>query len=499
MKYIICICILFFNLSLASQCPSEEIEFHTQEALDSFPLLYPNCNKLNYKLSIGVFNADSDIHDLSPLAQVDSLNLFYVTNCDSLSDLKQLSHVKYLKGINVNRSEKIVNLQGLENVTNNLFHLGIFDNESIISLEGLDNMGPMIHNIGIERNPALNSIESLINIQDVEYRITIADCPKLESLNGLNQLKTIGDFFKLQELGIRSMEGLDSLRYIHRDFRIANNDSLTSFHGMPMLTTIGPDEFHGVFFDIIGNKSIESLEGLENVKEITLNFKISANAKLASLKGLENLENSYGYFRIANHLSLNDIWAISDNTFVGSNLSFLDNFMLEECAVPSVCAYILSDRPYYAEDNLGYCDSEETLKAKCLSLIDNDGDGYGQDVDCDDDEALINPGAVEIPDNEFDENCDGIIATTTSIDELMDFDFIMYPNPAAGYIILQSKNVNENLEVGIFNSFGKLVQHANYQNSQMSIKLILQDLPTGVYHVQITQNKYLLSKKLLVE
>ncbi|MFT4976357.1 MAG: hypothetical protein ACI8S6_002254, partial [Myxococcota bacterium] len=41
-------------------------------------------------------------------------------------------------------------------------------------------------------------------------------------------------------------------------------------------------------------------------------------------------------------------------------------------------------------------------------LVDNDGDGVIADIDCDDDDAAVFPGAEELCDG-LDNNCDGAI------------------------------------------------------------------------------------------
>ena len=40
-------------------------------------------------------------------------------------------------------------------------------------------------------------------------------------------------------------------------------------------------------------------------------------------------------------------------------------------------------------------------------IIDNDGDGYEDGYDCDDDDPTIHPDAEETPGDGIDSNCDG--------------------------------------------------------------------------------------------
>lgn len=120
------------------------------------------------------------------------------------------------------------------------------------------------------------------------------------------------------------------------------------------------------------------------------------------------------------------------------------------------------------------CDGE-------VLVIDNDMDGYNSDEDCDDENAEINPAAVEIPDNEIDENCDGEILST-SLEKIQKSDIIVWPNPATD--IIHIKTESNSFLVTIINSSGqKVLVLENTQTIDIS------NYEPGIYLISISAAK----------
>ena len=138
--------------------------------------------------------------------------------------------------------------------------------------------------------------------------------------------------------------------------------------------------------------------------------------------------------------------------------------------------------------------------------LDNDNDGYGDDNnsvddcmlpdgyveiggDCDDNDAAINPDAVEIVNNGIDEDCNGN-DQTTSTNSLSNKQFIIYPNPTRNVLHIDYSDI-KNSRITMHNAEGKLVLVRD-KTSLISVKqldagfylLTIENLQTGIKYLE---------------
>ena len=130
---------------------------------------------------------------------------------------------------------------------------------------------------------------------------------------------------------------------------------------------------------------------------------------------------------------------------------------------------------------------------------DVDGDGYTADIDCDDNDPNINPGATEIPDNDIDENCDGE-ALVTAVDDEIDSETLVYPNPAINEInLVLSQKFTSSVQLEVIDMKGQVRKVKSINPSNGVTKVDLANLSKGIYIIKLSDDNHSLVRKIIVQ
>lgn len=129
-----------------------------------------------------------------------------------------------------------------------------------------------------------------------------------------------------------------------------------------------------------------------------------------------------------------------------------------------------------------------------IQIADNDADGFDSIDDCDDNNAAIYPGAVEIPNNNIDEDCDGTDKLVASNDDSsFDKGLELYPNPVNNYLYITIPKEMESMNV--YTTKGVEVRNVQIYENGIDVS----QLKVGVYIVIIKTEKGIIRDKFIKE
>ena len=321
-----------------------------------------------------------------------------------------------------------------------------------------------------------------IEVQNPSWRYTDPNMPNLEYIQGnfrIAHLDTLKFLKKVTHVGSLELDDIDSV-YSFDSLDISTLDHLTLSH-------IGWDSipFMGDLTEIRGDVSIEdtslkNMSALEKLEKIGGNLWIFKNDKLEALDGLDNLEEARSIY-IFDNLTLSDVFAFDNlNAEKISRLSIYRNENLECCIAQGVCDIISLDQAsIYIDDNSIGCNSEIEVEQDCDNTVDEDNDGSIAKFDCDDNDPFTYPGAIDIPDNGIDEDCDG--------EDLMLEENDWYevaPNPSSGLVYITMLD-SRKYSYRVNNSLGELfIEQRGLTGSTSFDMSSLQD---GVYFLFVTR------------
>jgi len=93
---------MLISVKMWAQCPFGDITFITQEDIDEFAVMYPNCTEIEGSLEIGDANySNSIINNIEPLCQITSVGghlSFYIGSASSLNSINCFNSIDSIGG-----------------------------------------------------------------------------------------------------------------------------------------------------------------------------------------------------------------------------------------------------------------------------------------------------------------------------------------------------------------------------------------------------------------
>ncbi len=284
-------------------------------------------------------------------------DLIDISNNANLTELNAFHNMEYLGDLQVYGNPKMNRLSAFESLVEINNDMELFSNPVLQQLGGLGNL-QKVGRLTISMNDVLTDISELSNLEEA-WGIQISRNNSLPNLQGLGSIRELNDLEIRQNNSLVALTNFANLADL-KTLKILKNPLLESLAGLESLKTVTLWGFSDGYVTIEENNSLENLNGLEGLEELSVGIRIKNNDGLLSLNGLENLKKVTRHIYIESNLVLNNVTALSNVVFTGmqNDTFFLieSNPALTSCAIESLCRYIKMDRNWRVNNNAGQCE-----------------------------------------------------------------------------------------------------------------------------------------------
>lgn len=224
---------LLLVVNAMSQCPTSSITFRKQTEVDAFISKYPNCQIMEYGITI---SGDK------------------IRNLDGLRRLRQIKGMLQFYG-----SKKLENIQGLDSL------------ERVNSLKFRSNTF------------MLTDFNGFFKLDTIDKDFNMNQARGVKKISGFNQLKYVGGKFGIFDCNeMDSITGFNQLNYIKSSFSLGKLNSLQTFESMSNLEHVG-------YISINENPQLKNLDGFKSLKDFRITLEIINNKSLKDISGLDSV------------------------------------------------------------------------------------------------------------------------------------------------------------------------------------------------------------------
>jgi len=391
-----------------SDCPFlGDVTFSTQEEIDSFSALYPNCTEMEG------LNIRDDVSNLDGLAQLTRAKYLHIINTN-ISNLQGLNNLSTLDDVYIYGNDMLQNLTGLDSLRVINENLGLYGNDALQNLIGLESLDTIRGTLGIGGSYSLGNayLENLTGLENLDFiggslvisGVDTYDAPdytgnqRLKSIAALSDLNFIGESITItynSQLNLCNTQGICD--------HLQNDGAAQIFDNAPNCNSPAEVEIACMFpvecstdiifyfqeqiddfainnpecTEILGNLqiaeasngSITSLSGLSQITSIGGDLSIYNNYILTSLEGLDNLSSIGEDLYIYNNDALTSLEGLENINSILGGLTIRDNDNLSLCGnVPSICNYLENVGTAYISDNAPGCNTQAEVEDVCTTV-----------------------------------------------------------------------------------------------------------------------------------